>query len=303
MIIKNTKVVACLYTVFLMTGCATSVSQLSADGRVEKVIFPDQSRAWIKGGVFASVDQIRKVQPNTTKDQTFALLGAPHFDEGFGRVREWDYVLNFPSEEQGSDNQNQGGGNQNMVQHCQFKIIFNNKMLVQETFWKPEDCATHLEKTSAPPETVGPDMMVAEKIIERTVEKNINTYSFKMDSDGFFDFDKYEFNDLRPGGKERLDKLVATIADKGQIVSLTIVGHTDRLGSDDYNYKLSDLRANTIKLYLVSQGIPADIITAHGVGKTMPIVQCNQGKRDNALSSCLGPNRRFEIDVELQKTI
>lgn len=277
-----------------MAGCATSVSQMSADGRVEKVVFPDQSKAWIKQGIFANEDQLRKVQPNITKDQTFALLGAPHFDEGFGRVREWDYILNF-------NNDDQSNSSQNVVQQCQFKVIFNSNMRVQETFWKPGDCAVHLQKTSVP--VVGPDMMVAEKIIERTVEKNINTYSFKMDSDGFFDFDKYDLADLRPGGKQRLEKLLSTIADKGRIISLNIVGHTDRLGSDEYNNKLSEMRADSIKRYLISQGIPSEVITAHGVGKTMPIVQCNQSKRDNALISCLEPNRRFEIDVELQKTI
>lgn len=295
MIRKNIKIIACLCAGFL-AGCATSVSQISADGHVEKVIFPDQNRAWIKQGIYASPEQLRKIQPNTTKGQTFALLGAPHFDEGFGRVREWDYILNFYDE-------GQSNTTQNTVQQCQFKIIFNNNMLVQETFWKPEDCAAHLEKTGAPAVTVGPDMLVAEKVIEHTVEKNIYTYSFKIDSDGFFDFDKYDLTDLRPGGKQRLEKLLSAIADKGHIVSLTIVGHTDRLGSDEYNNKLSELRANTIKDYLISQGIPSEVITAHGVGKTMPIVQCSQSKRDNALISCLQPNRRFEIDVELQKTI
>lgn len=291
---KNIKIIACLYASLFMAGCATSVSQMSADGRVEKVVFPDQSKAWIKQGIFANEDQLRKVQPNITKDQTFALLGAPHFDEGFGRVREWDYILNF-------NNDDQSNSSQNVVQQCQFKVIFNSNMRVQETFWKPGDCAVHLQKASVP--VVGPDMMVAEKIIERTVEKNINTYSFKMDSDGFFDFDKYDIADLRPGGKQRLEKLLSTIADKGRIISLNIVGHTDRLGSDEYNNKLSEMRADSIKRYLISQGIPSEVITAHGVGKTMPIVQCNQSKRDNALISCLEPNRRFEIDVELQKTI
>lgn len=278
--------VAGLYAGLLITGCASSVSKISADGHVEKVVFPEQNKAWIKEGIFASADQLRKIQPNTTKDQTFALLGAPHFDEGFGKVREWDYILNFHNEGQGD------------TQQCQYKIIFNDKMLVQETYWQPQECASHLQVANKLPETI-----VTEKIVERTIEKNINTYSFKMDSDGFFDFDKYDLNDLRPGGKQRLDKLVSTIADKGRIVSLNIVGHTDRLGSDEYNNKLSELRADTIKRYLVSQGISADVITAHGVGKTMPIVQCNQSKRDNALISCLEPNRRFEIDVELQKTI
>lgn len=279
--------VAGLYAGLLMTGCASSVSKLSADGHVEQVFFPEQSKAWIKEGIFATPEQLRKIQPNTTKDQTFALLGAPHFDEGFGRVREWDYILNFQDE------------GQSHAQQCRFKVIFNKKMLVQETYWQPPDCASQLKMV----EKKTPETLVTEKIVERTVEKNINTYSFKMDSDGFFDFDKYALTDLRPGGKQRLDKLVSAIADKGRIVSLNIVGHTDRLGTEEYNNKLSELRADSIKRYLVSQGIPADVITAHGVGKTMPIVQCNQSKRDNALISCLEPNRRFEIDVELQKTI
>lgn len=83
----------------------------------------------------------------------------------------------------------------------------------------------------------------------------------------------------------------------GEIVQLKIVGHTDRLGDDNYNMKLSEARAETIRQYLIAKNVPAERITAVGIGESTPLVECNQNKPDETLIRCLEPNRRFEIEA------
>jgi OmpA-OmpF porin, OOP family len=112
-----------------------------------------------------------------------------------------------------------------------------------------------------------------------------------------FDFDQSDIAHLRPGGIEKLDRLSAKLLSAGEMTELKIVGHTDRLGDDDYNMKLSHARADTIRQYLVSKNIPAERITALGVGESAPLVECKQQNRDEVLIRCLEPNRRFEIEA------
>ena len=68
-----------------------------------------------------------------------------------------------------------------------------------------------------------------------------------------------------------LDKLAETLL-KAKNWVLEIQGHTDDKGSDDYNMKLSQSRADSVKKYLVSKGIVADTITAKGFGEKNPII-------------------------------
>jgi OOP family OmpA-OmpF porin len=118
-------------------------------------------------------------------------------------------------------------------------------------------------------------------------------------ADALFQFNKA---DLQPKGKAKLDEL----ADKSKQVkleSITISGHTDRIGSDAYNQKLSEKRAATVKEYLVSKGIASSIIFTEGKGKTRPVSgdKCkNLGKDSGAnkkLVECLGVDRRIELEL------
>ena len=78
----------------------------------------------------------------------------------------------------------------------------------------------------------------------------------------------------------------------------TLTGHTDPLGTDAYNQKLSERRADAVRDYLVSKGVPKDKIETLGMGKTQPVpgVTCNQ-KNMKELIACLQPNRRVEVEV------
>ena len=78
-----------------------------------------------------------------------------------------------------------------------------------------------------------------------------------------------------------------------------VTGHTDPIGSQAYNQKLSERRADAVRDYLVSKGVPKDKIETLGMGKTQPVpgVVCNM-KAMKELIACLAPNRRVEVEVK-----
>ena len=86
-----------------------------------------------------------------------------------------------------------------------------------------------------------------------------------------------------------LDELVKVLTDNSSL-KLKIDGHTDNVGNDDFNMKLSDGRAASVKAYLVSKGISAERLESEGFGETMPVA-------DNKTGSGRSKNRRVEMKV------
>ena len=120
-----------------------------------------------------------------------------------------------------------------------------------------------------------------------------------LDSKVLFDFDKA---DLKPEGKAAIDsQVVGKIAQIQKLEVVLVTGHTDRLGSDGYNQKLSERRADAVRNYLVSKGVPKDKIETIGMGEKQPVVQCDQ-KSMKALIECLQPNRRVDVQVKGEST-
>jgi len=114
-------------------------------------------------------------------------------------------------------------------------------------------------------------------------------------ADALFAFNK---SVLRPAGKSMLDDLVREL--KGaQYDSVLVTGHTDRFGRTEYNQKLSERRANAVRDYLVSRGIPADRIKAVGKGKAQPVTKASdcRGGRTPRVIACLQPDRRVDVEV------
>ena len=113
-----------------------------------------------------------------------------------------------------------------------------------------------------------------------------------------FGFDKANISEE---GKAALDEAAAKIKANPELKAVIVTGHTDRIGSDEYNHKLSHRRAVQVKDYLAAQGVDPSIIEAVGKGEEEPVVQCTGNKVTKKLISCLQPNRRVEIRAEGQK--
>jgi OOP family OmpA-OmpF porin len=113
-----------------------------------------------------------------------------------------------------------------------------------------------------------------------------------------FGFDKANISNE---GKEALNDAAAKIKANPELKAVIVTGHTDRIGSDAYNQKLSERRANLVKDYLAAQGVDPSIIEAVGKGESDPVVQCTGNKKTKKLISCLQPNRRVTIQAEGQK--
>jgi len=105
-------------------------------------------------------------------------------------------------------------------------------------------------------------------------------------SDVLFDFGKYT---LKPETREKLAKVSGILLTHPDM-HLQVEGYTDNVGSDEFNQKLSEQRADSVRDYLISQGISADSITSKGFGKTNPIASNDTAKGRQQ-------NRRVEIVV------
>jgi OOP family OmpA-OmpF porin len=111
-------------------------------------------------------------------------------------------------------------------------------------------------------------------------------------ADAFFDFDKAI---LKPEGKAKLDDLTSKL--QGMNLEVIIaVGHTDSVGSVEYNQKLSIRRADAIKAYIVSKGVEANRVYTEGKGKSQPVA-------DNKTAEGRAKNRRVEIEVVGTRTV
>ena len=135
---------------------------------------------------------------------------------------------------------------------------------------------------TAAPGCGAPAAVVAPKAAAPVAAASKVTYA----ADAFFDFDK---SVVKPAGKAKLDDLVSKV--KGINLEVIIaVGHTDSIGSDAYNQKLSVRRAEAVKAYLVSKGIEKNRIYTEGKGEKQPVA-------DNKTKEGRAKNRRVEIEV------
>lgn len=118
-----------------------------------------------------------------------------------------------------------------------------------------------------------------------------------LKADALFSFDKFSPQDMAPAGFQQLNEMTARLNDVYQKVgSIRVIGHTDRLGSIEYNQALSERRAKTVADYLRNKGVNANFVV-EGRGESQPVQQCDDNLHGQALRDCLQPNRRVEIQV------
>lgn len=158
------------------------------------------------------------------------------------------------------------------------KDSFGNCVL-SPTGFSPEGCET---APPPPPPAPAPAPAPVPAPVPAPAPRPIEKVN--LSSDANFAFDKA---DLKPAGKANLDQFLAKLAG-AKVSSITIVGHTDSVGSDTYNQGLSERRAAAVADYLVSKGVPAAAIQASGKGETQPIA-------DNKTKAGRAANRRVEV--------
>ena len=115
-----------------------------------------------------------------------------------------------------------------------------------------------------------------------------------IQSETLFDFDRAV---IKGKNNEVLDDVAAKIKEDGDVEFILVTGHTDRIGSDAYNQKLSQRRADAVRKYLVAHGVNDIRIKTSGKGESEPVVDCKGVKGLKKLIECLAPNRRVVVDA------
>jgi len=165
-----------------------------------------------------------------------------------------------------------------------------NELCWRDAFWTPATAFPGCDGAIVPPAPAAPAPVVvapppppapAPAPAPATVATKV-TYA----ADAFFDFDK---SVLKPEGKAKLDDLVGKIKDINLEVIIA-VGHTDSVGSDGYNQKLSVRRSEAVKAYRVSNGFEKNRVYTEGKGEKQPVA-------DNKTAEGRAKNRRVEIEV------
>ena len=133
------------------------------------------------------------------------------------------------------------------------------------------------------------------------VEKKTALVPYTMQTEALFTYNK---SDLREQGKQKLhDEIIVKMKESPKDEVVVVTGYTDRIGSEKYNMKLSQRRADAVKTYMVAQGIDGSRIETAAKGEADPVVTCDniKGKanhKNKALIACLQPNRRIVLDLK-----
>jgi OmpA-OmpF porin, OOP family len=146
---------------------------------------------------------------------------------------------------------------------------------------------------AAPP---APPAAIPQRVAAKPLPQKLS-----FSADALFAFDRSE---LKPEGKVMLDGLVRQLNSATYDV-ISATGHTDRFGSNQYNQKLSERRANAVKEYLVNKDILASRINAEGKGETQPITKAGEctGAKSAKVIACLQPDRRVDVEMQGTRTI
>jgi outer membrane protein OmpA-like peptidoglycan-associated protein len=121
-------------------------------------------------------------------------------------------------------------------------------------------------------------------------------YVYNIDNAAYFSFNEAVLSDT---AKAALDRMVAKMDQADSIRSVTITGHADTIGTTPYNRTLAFRRADAVKAYLVSKGIPSDSILTESEGSADPLVSCTADKTMTDKINCLAPDRRADVDALL----
>ena len=160
--------------------------------------------------------------------------------------------------------------------------------------------AAEEEKEAEPVVAAAEEEKEAEPVIAAAEEEAEPTplmlpVTVTLEAEPWFDFDRYA---VRSDARDKLDALADDLSGV-EYDEILVVGHADRIGTPEYNQRLSERRAGSVKNYLVGKGMSADRIKTEGRGEFEPATDpafC-QDLRKQKLIDCLQPDRRVEVTV------
>jgi OOP family OmpA-OmpF porin len=169
---------------------------------------------------------------------------------------------------------------------------------VEDLGTQPDESGTQsfAEESGAPAERVisEPTTYPDEPVQQAAADVSVN-----FEAEPLFSFDRAV---IRRDQRGALDEFVASL-DGVEYDEIAAVGHADRLGTEEYNLRLSERRANAVKQYLVAKGVDSEKIRieARGESESVTADSC-ASSRGKALISCLQPDRRVDVTVSGRKT-
>ena len=122
----------------------------------------------------------------------------------------------------------------------------------------------------------------------------VQTTQVNLSADTLFAFGKAN---LRAGADDPLHQLASKLRLAKKVESVKVLGYSDRVGGAAANKVLSQRRADSVRKYLIDQGVLPALIQAEGRGQEAPLVVCGDHLRGKKLQACLAPNRRVEVSI------